>query len=42
VDGDIGPLSKAAIRAFQRANGLTVDGDAGAATVAAIERKLAA
>jgi hypothetical protein len=41
VDGDIGRLSKAAIRAFQKANGLTVDGDAGAATVAAIVRKLA-
>jgi hypothetical protein len=39
-DGENGPLTKAAVSQFQRANGLDVTGFADGATVAAIERKL--
>jgi peptidoglycan hydrolase-like protein with peptidoglycan-binding domain len=37
VDGSIGPLSIAAIKAFQNANGLSVDGIAGPQTKAALQ-----
>lgn len=37
VDGDLGPRSRAAVKAFQKQHGLTVDGVAGPATIAALE-----
>jgi len=37
VDGDLGPRSRAAIKTFQKQHGLTVDGIAGPATIAALE-----
>lgn len=36
VDGDLGPRTREAIRAFQKANGLTVDGIVGSATLGAL------
>ena len=42
VDGAIGPKSKAAVTAFQRAHGLTVDGIPGPQTKAALQAALAA
>lgn len=42
VDGEIGPKSKAAIRAFQRYAGLEVDGIVGPLTSAALRAKLEA
>jgi Putative peptidoglycan binding domain len=41
-DGVYGPSTKAAVEAFQRANGLPVDGVAGAQTLALINKRLAA
>ncbi len=38
IDGDIGPRTKDAIRAFQRAHGLVVDGIAGPQTQTALKR----
>lgn len=40
IDGDPGSLTEGAVMAFQRANDLTVDGDAGPATRATIARRL--
>ena len=40
IDGDAGPLTKAAVEAFQRDNGLKVDAIVGPATRAAIRRAL--
>jgi peptidoglycan hydrolase-like protein with peptidoglycan-binding domain len=37
IDGKFGPNTKAAVMAFQSANGLTADGEAGAATATAID-----
>lgn len=42
VDGKYGPNTKAAVMAFQTAHGLTADGEAGAATAAAIDAALQA
>lgn len=42
ADGDFGPMTEQAVKAFQRANGLTVDGKAGPVTLAAIETRLQA
>jgi peptidoglycan hydrolase-like protein with peptidoglycan-binding domain len=39
-DGVYGPSTKAAVEAFQRANGLTADGIAGAQTLALINKRL--
>ena len=36
IDGILGPMSKAAVRAFQKANGLAVDGDVGPETLACL------
>lgn len=36
ADGSYGPKTEAAVRAFQKANGLTVDGDAGRRTLAVL------
>ena len=36
VDGDVGKMTVAAIKAFQEVNGLTVDGEVGAKTTAAL------
>src|SRR5262245_4162995 len=38
VDGDIGPLTRSAIRSFQQKNGLSVDGQVGPQTEAALVR----
>jgi len=38
VDGDYGPGTEKAVRAFQKANGMQVDGVVGAETAAAIDR----
>jgi N-acetyl-anhydromuramyl-L-alanine amidase AmpD len=40
VDGDYGPSTKDAVRAFQRKHNLDVDGWAGVATMAAIKHAL--
>ena len=40
IDGDIGPMSKQAIRDFQAANNLQVDGRVGPKTWAALEKYL--
>lgn len=40
VDGIYGPQTTAAVKYFQRANGLTVDGIAGPATMAKINKQL--
>ena len=42
VDGEYGPLTTAAVQAFQQANGLVVDGWAGDATQARLQQALAA
>lgn len=42
VDGEYGPLTTAAVKAFQQANGLVVDGWAGDATQARLQQALAA
>ena len=42
ADGDFGDATEAAVRAFQRNQGLSVDGIAGPKTVAAMEKALAA
>ena len=39
VDGDYGPNTEKAVRAFQKANGLTVDGKAGAKTLEKMNSK---
>lgn len=41
ADGNAGPQTMAAIRAFQTARGITADGDAGPQTVAELDRALA-
>lgn len=41
VDGIVGPLTRAAIIAFQRSEGLAADGIAGPITTAALQRRLA-
>lgn len=38
IDGIVGPLTEKAIKAFQEANGLVVDGVAGPETIAALEK----
>ena len=40
IDGDIGPISKQAIRDFQAANDLTVDGKVGPRTWAVLSKHL--
>ena len=42
VDGDFGPLTRAALETFQRWNGLAADGIAGPKTFIALERPVAA
>lgn len=42
VDGSFGPVTVAAVKAFQQAHGLEVDGKVGPQTIAAIEQALAA
>ena len=39
ADGDFGPATERAVRAFQKANGLTVDGKAGAKTLEKLNSK---
>ncbi len=39
ADGDFGPATEKAVRAFQKANGLTVDGKAGAKTLEKLNSK---
>ena len=41
ADGDFGPATEKAVRAFQKANGLTVDGKAGAKTLEKLNSKSA-
>ena len=42
IDGDLGALTDSAIREFQEANGLTIDGIVGPKTLKALRQKASA